>query len=274
MKLVTFSHKGRVRVGDLVGDEVVQLAIQDGMDAVLRRGVTPSHTSERFPIDEVEILAPYRPGKIIAVGRNYAEHAAEMQHDLPEKPLLFAKMTSSVIGTGEPIVYDPEVTTQVDWEGELGVVIGRRASRVSEEDALNYVFGYTIANDVSARDLQNAEPQWLRAKGMDTFCPLGPCIVTRREIEDPQALTIVTKVDDDEVQNGPTSDMIFKIPYLIHYISQTFTLEPGDLILTGTPSGVGGGMEPPRFLQDGETVTVTIEGIGTLTNPVQTRKSE
>ncbi len=274
MKLMKFLHNGRVRVGDLVGDEVVQLAIQDGMEAVLRRGITPAHTSERFPVDEVEILAPHRPGKIVAVGRNYAKHAAELDNDVPEKPLLFAKMVSSVIGDGETITYDPEITSQVDWEGELAVVIGRRASRVSEEDALDHVFGYTIANDISARDLQSAEPQWLRAKGLDTFCPLGPVIVTKSEIEDPQALTVVTSVNDDEMQNGSTGDMIFKVAYLVHYISHAFTLEPGDLILTGTPDGVGKAQDPPRFLQDGDSVTVNIDGIGTITNPVATLKAE
>lgn len=210
--------------------------------------------------------APLRPGKMLCVGRNYAEHAAELGNSLPDKPLIFAKYPTSVIGAGEAIRWRTEITNEVDWEGELAVVIGHEARQVTEAEALNYVFGYTVANDISARDLQATEGQWVRAKAQDTFCPLGVVVVTRDEIPDPHNLAISTRVNDEVMQDGNTSDMFFKVPYLVAYLSQTFTLEPGDIILTGTPSGVGKGMKPPRYLRDGDTVSVTIEGIGTLTN--------
>ncbi|MEQ8677755.1 MAG: fumarylacetoacetate hydrolase family protein [Aggregatilineales bacterium] len=268
MKLLNFRYKGRTCIGE-VNDagEITQFALQDGLIGYMRRGITPQKTSERVNLSDVTLLAPYVPGKIIGVGRNYADHAKELKNELPTTPLLFAKFPSSVIGTGEAIIWRSAHTTQVDYEGELAVIIGKRASHVSEEDALKHVFGYTIANDVSARDLQDSESQWVRAKGLDTFCPIGPVIVSASAIEDPHKLNIVTKLNDKEMQNGNTSDMIFNIPYLISYCSQSFVLEPGDMILTGTPSGVGKAQKPPRFLKDGDVVTVSIEGIGEISNP-------
>ena len=212
------------------------------------------------------ILAPIKPGKIMAVGRNYADHAAELKNNVPDTPLIFAKFPTSIIASEDAIQWSTAVTNQVDWEGELAVVIGKGGRNIPEADAHQHIFGYTIANDVSARDIQSAESQWVRAKAMDTFLPLGPGIVTRDAIDDPHNLRIQTTVNGETMQDASTADMVFKIPYLVHYLSQTFTLEPGDLILTGTPSGVGKGMEPPRFLSDGDTVSVTIENIGTLTN--------
>lgn len=268
MKLINFMHKGRNHIGELGDDgEITQFALQDGLIGYMRRGITPQKTSERVMLDDVDVLAPYVPGKIIGVGRNYADHAKELKNELPEKPLLFAKFPSSVIGTGAAITWKSSMTEQVDYEGELAVIIGKQASHVSEEDARKHVFGYTIANDVSARDLQDSESQWVRAKGLDTFCPLGPVIISRDAIEDPQKLKIVTKLNDKEMQNGNTGDMIFSIPYLISYCSQSFVLEPGDMILTGTPSGVGKAQKPPRFLKDGDVVSISIEGIGELSNP-------
>lgn len=268
MKLINFMHKGRNHIGELGDDgEITQFALQDGLIGYMRRGITPQKTSERVMLDEVNVLAPYVPGKIIGVGRNYADHAKELKNELPEKPLLFAKFPSSVIGTGAAITWKSSMTEQVDYEGELAVIIGKQASHVSEEDAMKHVFGYTVANDVSARDLQDSESQWVRAKGLDTFCPLGPVIISRDAIEDPQKLKIVTKLNDKEMQNGNTGDMIFSIPYLISYCSQSFVLEPGDMILTGTPSGVGKAQKPPRFLKDGDVVSISIEGIGELSNP-------
>ncbi|MFW5748026.1 MAG: fumarylacetoacetate hydrolase family protein [Chloroflexota bacterium] len=266
MKLVTYSYNQRQRVGILDGETVYRISFDVGMLGLVRRGVRPVHTSERYPLSDVVLHAPLQPHSIIAVGRNYADHAKELDNEVPEKPLLFAKMPGSVIGTGMPITWRRSVTEKVDWEGELAVIIGHRAHRVAEEDALKYVFGYTIANDVTARDLQDSESQWLRAKGLDTFCPMGPAIVLPDEIEDPQTLTIVTRVNDEEVQNVSTSQMIHTVPALISYISQSITLHPGDVILTGTPAGVGKGMKPPRFLKDGDTVTVAIDGIGELHN--------
>jgi 2-keto-4-pentenoate hydratase/2-oxohepta-3-ene-1,7-dioic acid hydratase in catechol pathway len=267
MKLATFSYKDRSGVGIVEGDRVVQTAWMGTMRSVIESGITPGSTSEHFPLEAVKLHAPLQPGKIIAVGRNYREHAAELGHDVPQKPLLFAKLPSSVIGPGDAITWREADTTQVDYEGELGVIIGRRARNIPEDDALRYVFGYTIANDVSARDLQDAEPQWLRAKGLDTFCPMGPYIVTGREITDPQTLTVKTEVSGQVMQDGKTADMMYSVAALVSYCSHAFTLNPGDMILTGTPSGVGKAQNPPRFLKDGDTVSITIDGIGTLTNP-------
>ncbi len=270
MKLVTFTHNGRTQLGELDGDTVHALSVPDTlrMAELLRRGFTPTRVSQRYPLEKVTLRAPLHPGKIIAVGRNYAAHAAETGSDLPTAPLIFAKFPSAVIGPGEAITWDASITTEVDWEGELGVVIGRTARHVSEADALKYVFGYTVANDVTARDLQlRIDAQWTRAKSLDTFCPLGPCIVTRSEIPDPQALTITTTVNDQTMQHGSTADMVFSVAHLVSYCSRMFTLEPGDLILTGTPPGVGEGMDPKTYLKDGDVVSVTISGIGTLTNP-------
>jgi len=213
------------------------------------------------------LRAPYTPPRIFAVGRNYAEHAAEMGNQAPSKPLIFAKFPSCVIGPGQPIQWTPRITQQVDWEGELAVVIGRGGRDIPEEQAYDHIYGYTIANDVSARDLQEGDGQWTRAKGLDTFCPLGPYLVSADEVPDPHDLRLVTKVNDEVMQDGHTGDMIFKIPFLVAYLSQSFTLQVGDLILTGTPSGVGKARKPPRFLADGDVVSITIEGLGTLSNP-------
>lgn len=270
MKVVTFSHKGKSpRLGLLEGESVVGVPWNGTLQGMITSGITPGRTSEVFPLSECRLLAPLYPGKIIGVGRNYAEHAAELGNEVPKEPLLFAKFSSSVIGDGETIKWRESLTTQVDWEGELAVVIGKRAYNITPEDAPKHIFGYTVANDISARDLQDKDGQWPRAKGMDTFCPLGPSVVLQSQIPDPQALTIVTKVNGETVQNGKTAEMIHNVYALVSHCSKAFTLEPGDLILTGTPSGVGKGMNPPRFLKDGDEVTVTIEEIGTLTNRCQ-----
>jgi len=224
-------------------------------------------SNDPLPVDSVRLRAPLHPHQIIAIGKNYASHAKEMKSETPDHPLIFAKLPSAVISTEEEIVWRKSITTEVDWEGELGVVIGRFAKDVSEEDALNYVFGYTVANDVSARDLQKRiDKQWTRGKSLDTFCPLGPVIVNRHDIPDPQNLDITTRINGEVMQQGNTKDMIFSIPYLVSYCSRMFTLSPGDLILTGTPDGVGAGRDPQVFLKDGDEVSVTIESIGTITN--------
>ncbi len=267
MKIVTFSHKDKsARLGILSDDSVISIPWIGGMLSFIQSGISPTRTSERFPVAECRFYAPLRPGKLIGVGRNYADHISELGNEVPQAPLLFSKFTSSVTGHGSAITWRSSLTAQVDWEGELAVVIGRRAANVSEADAQQYIFGYTIANDVSARDLQEREPQWARAKGLDTFCPLGPVIATRNDIPDPQALTIETRLNGELVQNGSTHDMIYPVNRLVAYCSQSFVLEAGDIILTGTPSGVGKGMNPPRFLADGDEVSITIGSIGTLTN--------
>ena len=218
-------------------------------------------------IASVELLAPVpRPGKVVAIGRNYREHAAEEGVDPPTAPLIFAKWPSSVVGHGAEIRWDPGLTGQVDYEAELAVVIGRRARNVGLDDALDHVLGYTCLDDVSARDLQFGDGQWTRGKSLDTFCPMGPWIVTADEIGDPQRLAIRCLVDGEVLQDASTSQMFFSVAEIVSYCSRSFTLEPGDVIATGTPSGVGAFRKPPRFLRDGERVTVEIEGIGALEN--------
>ncbi|HZP31403.1 MAG TPA: fumarylacetoacetate hydrolase family protein [Acidimicrobiia bacterium] len=207
------------------------------------------------------------PGKIICVGLNYRDHAEEQGTTLPEAPLLFAKWQNTLIGPGDPIVIPP-VVTKCDYEAELGVVIGRRVRDVSVENALEAVAGYVCVNDVSARDLQFADGQWTRGKSPDTFCPVGPKLVPRDEIPDPQVLPIRAILNGQTVQESTTANMIFGVADVIAYVTRTVTLEPGDLIATGTPAGVGAFRKPPLYMQPGDEVTIEIEGIGALTNPV------
>jgi 2-keto-4-pentenoate hydratase/2-oxohepta-3-ene-1,7-dioic acid hydratase in catechol pathway len=269
MKLAVCDVQGRTILGEIDGDTVVGLAWPDSnMRSLIRRGITPSRTYERFPLADVKFLAPLHPGKIIAIGKNYAEHAKETGGDLPDRPLIFAKLPSAVIGDGDAITWRTSNSSEVDWECELAVVIGKIAKDVSEEDAFDYVFGYTVANDVSARDIQiRIDTQWTRGKGLDTFCPLGPFLVTKDEIPDPQNVNLKTTVNGEVMQDANTKDMVFGVANLVAYLSRMFTLDPGDIILTGTPAGVGMGMNPPRFLKDGDVVTVSVEGIGEITNP-------
>ena len=208
-----------------------------------------------------------RPQKIICVGLNYRDHAEEQGVDAPEKPILFAKWPNTLIGPGESIVL-PAASEKVDYEAELGVVIGARVRNVSRENALAAVRGYICANDVSARDLQFADGQWTRGKSPDTFCPVGPRLVPAAEVSDPHDLRIRAIVSGEVLQDSTTANLIFGIDEIISYASQTSTLEPGDLILTGTPAGVGVFRDPKRLLQPGDEVTIEIEGIGELTNPV------
>jgi 5-carboxymethyl-2-hydroxymuconate isomerase len=221
------------------------------------------------------LTAPLRPGKIVAIGLNYLDHVRETGLDLPDRPLVFAKFSSSVIGPGEPIVIDTDLTSRVDWEVELAAVIGRRISNVtSPAEALAGVFGYTVANDISARDLQFADGQWVRGKSIDTFCPLGPVVVTADEIPDPQQLALRTRVNGELVQDSTTAEMIFGVGELLAFCSRSFTLEPGDVVLTGTPWGCGEFMTPPRCLHPGDVVEVEVDGIGSLRNPVVARDSD
>ncbi|MBZ0280453.1 MAG: fumarylacetoacetate hydrolase family protein [Anaerolineae bacterium] len=268
MKLATFTYKGRTGIGEVIDDRIYPTTWSESMQYMIRRGLMPSRRNQSVPLEAVQLQVPVRPSKIIAIGRNYAEHAKETGSDLPKAPLIFAKFPSTLIGHGDTISWSESITQQVDWEVELAVVIGKRAKDVSEEDVFKHVFGYTIANDVSARDLQlRTDGQWTRGKSLDTFCPLGPWIVTRDEITDPQNLNLKTTVNGEVRQEDNTKNMIFGVAALVSYCSRMFTLEPGDLLLTGTPSGVGEGMKPSVYLKDGDTVTVSVEGIGELTNP-------
>jgi 2-keto-4-pentenoate hydratase/2-oxohepta-3-ene-1,7-dioic acid hydratase in catechol pathway len=207
-----------------------------------------------------------RPGKIVCVGLNYSDHAEEQGAELPSAPLLFAKFTTTLIGPGDPIVIPPLVT-KCDYEAELGVVIGTTVRGVSKENAFEAVAGYVVANDVSARDLQFADGQWTRGKSPDTFCPVGP-LVPAAEVSDPHALAIRAILNGDTVQDSTTANLIFGIDEVIAYVSQTSTLEAGDLILTGTPAGVGVFRDPQRLLAPGDEITIEIDGVGSITNPV------
>lgn len=212
-----------------------------------------------------------RPSKIVCVGLNYRDHAEEQGVETPKEPLLFAKWPNALIGPGEPIVL-PEESEQVDYEAELGVVIGATANGVKEAQALDHVRGYIPLNDVSARDLQFADKQWTRGKSPDTFCPVGPKLVPREEVDDPQALAVRCVVNGETLQDSSTGQMIFSVAEIIAYVSRFITLEPGDLIATGTPAGVGVFRDPKVLLKDGDEVTVEIEGLGALTNPVKGKR--
>ncbi|MDN3310646.1 fumarylacetoacetate hydrolase family protein [Microbacterium oryzae] len=249
MKIARFSHNQAITYGILDGSELVVLA-GDPLFAGFET------TGARVPVSEVTLLAPVIPrSKVVAVGRNYRDHAAELGNDVPAEPLLFLKPNTSVIGPGDAIVR-PALSDDTQFEGELAIVIGRIAKNVAVEDALSVVFGYTIANDVTARDLQRTDGQWSRAKGFDTFCPLGPAIETDFDLANG---TLITRLNGDVKQEAPLSDMIFDVPTIIAHVSEAFTLLPGDVILTGTPAGVG------PFVA-GDAIEVEIPGLGILRN--------
>lgn len=221
-------------------------------------------------VDPAQRIAPVpRPGKIMAVGLNYRDHVEEQggKVRVPENPVLFAKFATAVVGDGATVEWDPRLTAAVDLEAELAVVIGRAARRVSEADALDHVLGYTCVNDVTARDLQYGDRQFVRGKSLDTFCPMGPALVTRDEIRDPGSLAVRSWRNDELMQDSSTSNLIFGVPFLVSFCSQAFTLEPGDVICTGTPSGVGWFREPKVLMHDGDVMTVEVEGVGRLSNP-------
>jgi 2-keto-4-pentenoate hydratase/2-oxohepta-3-ene-1,7-dioic acid hydratase in catechol pathway len=227
-------------------------------------GIDPSGvrlTGQRYPLAEVRLLAPVLPSKVVAVGKNYAEHVREMGSEVPAEPVLFLKPSTSVTGPNDRIAYPVKLTDRVDYEGELAVIIGRLCRDVPKERAYDVIFGYTCANDVTARDLQLKDGQWTRAKGFDTFCPLGPWMETAT---DPSDLGITTRVNGEVRQHARTRELLWDVPSLIEYISSVMTLLPGDVLLTGTPEGVGP-------LTDGDEVSVTVESIGTLTNKVVIR---
>jgi acylpyruvate hydrolase len=228
---------------------------------------SPISATSAHQMDAVQFLPAVYPSKILAIGRNYAEHAAEGGSDLPKAPLLFNKLPNALSAHNAPIVL-PAISEQVDYEAELAVIIGQRARRVSEADALDHVFGYSLINDVSARDLQFGDGQWTRGKSQDSFAPLGPFITTRDEIPDVQTLKIEGVLNGQTMQSSNTSRMIFQVAYLVSYLSQGITLEPGDVIASGTPDGVGIFRKPPILLKPGDVFEVKIEKLGTLRNPV------
>jgi 2-keto-4-pentenoate hydratase/2-oxohepta-3-ene-1,7-dioic acid hydratase in catechol pathway len=223
-----------------------------------------------YPLGEIQLAPPlYNPSKIVCVGLNYHDHCREQNVEVPQRPLLFAKFPSTIIGFDDDITWQPHVTEQVDYEAELGVVIGRKGCNIPLNESINYIAGYTIINDVSARDLQVSDVQWVRGKSLDTFCPMGPYLVTADEVADAQNLKIQCWVNGELRQNSNTAEMIFKIPELISFISQTCTLIPGDIISTGTPNGVGVFRKPPVFLQPGDIVEIEIEKLGRLRNTIK-----
>ncbi len=251
---------------------LVSLSTADQPDEVLGELCTPADGGDDLgPVSEATLGAPLRPGKIVAIGLNYRDHIAEAGLDEPSAPLVFAKFPSSLAGPHDPIVIDRELTARVDWEVELGVVIGTRMQDVETADALDHVFGYTVANDVSARDLQFGDGQWVRGKSLDTFCPVGPAVVTADDVADPQSLRLQTWVNGEPVQDSSTSKMVFGVAEILSFCSRAFTLEPGDLVITGTPWGCGEFMDPQRSLQPGDLVEMEIAGLGRLRNPVQSK---
>ncbi len=255
------------------GDSALATArrIQDWVSTALRAGHRPTGPDGEqivFNRDEVTLRAPIlRPGKIICLGLNYADHAAEGGSEPPKTPMLFAKFANTIVGSGEPIV-KPKATNQLDYEAELAVVIGRRGRNVEMDRALDYVAGYMNLHDVSARDLQRETSQFFRGKSADTFAPCGPYLVTRDEIPDPHVLDIRSYVNGELRQSSNTRNLIFSVPFLIHHITKTITLEPGDIISTGTPSGVGTHRHPPEYLKAGDVVRIEVQGLGVLENPV------
>lgn len=264
MRILTYLGPQGLAAG-LLADTEVQPIVGSVIDVVRGGPVVPD--GPRIALADVEIASPLRPGKLIGIGLNFRDHAAETGKAVPDVPLLFSKMPTAVTGPSGPVVL-PGYTSRPDFEGELAVVIGRAARNVTSESALDHVFGYAIMDDVSARDVQQREPQWVRAKGADTFAPWGPWITTADEVPDPQALTIRTWVSGELMQDGTTADMVFGVAELIAFISGSFTLEPGDVITTGTPAGVGVARTPPRYLRAGDVVRVEISGLGAIEHKV------
>src|SRR6266849_3278287 len=221
-----------------------------------------------YATDDISLLPPVlRPGKVICLGLNYRDHAAEAGMAVPDYPVLFHKVAGSLVGHKQPVII-PRVSSRIDYEGELAVIIGKRGKYIAEQDALAYIAGYCVANDVSARDLQFRTSQWTSGKMLDTFGPLGPALVTKDEVPDPDSLAIRTILNGQVMQDANTADMIFRVSRIVSYISEIVTLEPGDVIMTGTPPGIGNTRKPQVFMKPGDTITVEIERLGTLTNPL------
>lgn len=276
MKLVSFSAAdGKFRPGALMEEAklVIDLSAAGHADtlAVMEAGMTSLDAAALYPsykLGEIKLHAPIaNPPRVFAIGLNYREHAIESKLTLPDFPVVFFKMVPSIVGPGDNIVL-PKNSAEPDYEAELAFVIGKGGYRIPASAWKEHVYGYTIVNDVSARDIQRSTSQWSLAKSFPTFCPMGPAIVTADEIADPHELAIGLSIDGEVLQNSTTRELVFRIPELVEYISSITPLLPGDVVSTGTPSGVGMGRTPKRWLKAGETVTVTVEGLGSLTNPV------
>ncbi len=285
MYFVTFEHGGKVSAGVLSGDKRKVLPLEGTMLDIIDQGqaaldkaakIVAAGDAKGVAVEEVRLLAPIpRPRKnIFCIGKNYREHALEFEKTkdasvaVPKFPVIFSKVPTTVIGPDDVIDSHADLTAELDYEVELAVVIGRKGSKIAQEKALGYVFGYTIINDVTARDLQKKHSQWVIGKGLDTFAPMGPYLVHKSAVPDPEKLAISSKVNGEVRQNASTGDLIFKIPELIATISAGITLEPGDIIATGTPAGVAMGFTPPRFLKAGDKLEMAISGFGVLRNTV------
>jgi 2-keto-4-pentenoate hydratase/2-oxohepta-3-ene-1,7-dioic acid hydratase in catechol pathway len=294
MKIVRYNHKNKETYGILYPQTLLNLPalaqnLKTNLPSTIDEFIATNETTQKttrsllskaqeadltnasVPLNEVQLLAPIAsPPKILCLGWNYIDHAAETKIQVPEEPVVFMKPHTAIIGTNEKIIKRPFVK-ELDYEGELAIVIGKKAKDVPASEAEKYIFGYTILNDVSARDFQFKDKQWTRGKGFDTFAPTGPCITTRDELSDPGNLGIKTWVNGELRQNANTHDMVFNIPKIIYHLSRVMTLEPCDVIATGTPSGVGMAMKPQMWLKNGDKVKIEIEGIGTLENKVEER---
>jgi 2-keto-4-pentenoate hydratase/2-oxohepta-3-ene-1,7-dioic acid hydratase in catechol pathway len=276
MRIVTFAEEGRRRPGVVVNERIVALGDADFPDilAVLRGGAQALAEIRRFialaspgiPFAEIKLCAPIPdPPKILCMGLNYRDHAREANLEIPRYPVIFAKYSNTVIGSGDPVVL-PKNSRKPDFEAEFTFVIGKRARHIDAENWRDYVAGYMIANDVSARDYQMSVSQWTMGKNFDSFAPMGPYLVTADEIEDPHNLNISLTLNGETMQSSNTRELIFKIPETVAFLSSVMTLEPGDVVLTGTPAGVGFSRKPPRWLAPGDEIVVRIEGLGELRN--------
>ncbi|MBW2144783.1 MAG: fumarylacetoacetate hydrolase family protein [Deltaproteobacteria bacterium] len=273
MKIAQYYDKDIIRLGLIQSDSIVPIDFNGDMIAFIKSSVSPEVKGSAISLNEVKLAPPVnRPSKIIAIGLNYRDHAEESKGKIPEVPLIFAKFPNSLAGHNEEILWDVNVTRKVDFEAELAVVMGKKVYNCTETEAMEAVFGYTCGNDVSARDLQFGDGQWVRGKSLDTFCPIGPWIVTPEEIPDPHVLKIQCQLNGRLMQDSNTNLIIFKVPTLISFISKHFTLLPGDIILTGTPKGVGAFRNPSVYMKNGDEVVVEIENIGRLVNQCRTKK--
>ncbi|MEC1756845.1 fumarylacetoacetate hydrolase family protein [Schinkia azotoformans] len=308
MKLITFTVAGSTRIGAVTNENVVDLnaayeALQDSQGKIRAKQIAEAYVPNDmtgflqggkesmqyaneaihfalenkeykgrtlvFAKKDVKVGAPVpEPGKMICVGHNYREHILEMGRQIPEFPVVFAKFSNTVIGPEDDIPFFP-ISEQLDYEAEFAFVIGKRARNVSQEEALDYVAGYTIVNDVTYRDIQRRTIQWLQGKSVDGTAPMGPWLVTTDELTNPSGLEVVLTVNGEERQHTNTANLVFSVQYLVEFLSNLMTLEPGDVILTGTPGGVGVAMDPPSFLKDGDVVSISIDGVGVLENKVQ-----
>jgi len=301
LKLVTYTRKESAHLGAIIGDRALDLpqayeayreqpgapapaefpgdmlSLLQGGDEALRLAASVIDWAQAQPgigdmwqlLAQVRLAAPLaNPGKIVCVGLNYHDHCRETGTEVPERPVLFAKFPSTIIGPGDTITWPADVSQQVDYEAELGVIIGKQGRHIPEDEALDYVAAYTNANDVSARDAQFADGQWVRGKSFDTFCPIGPYLLTADEVPDPQDLRIQCRLNGDVMQDSTTAEMIFGVRFLLAYISRTCTLMPGDIIITGTPGGVGVSRNPQVFIKPGDIVEIEVDKLGCLRNPV------